>query len=107
MNPGGVRSSILYADSAGGEAPGQVTYGELFTVQPFGNSLVTLSLTGAQIKEMLEQQWSGINATAPKVLLPSEGFTYSWSASAPAGSKVDADSMLSTACRSSRPPPTG
>ena len=93
MNPGGVRSPILYAASAGGEAPGEVTYGELFTVQPFGNSLVTMSLTGAQIKEMLEQQWSGNNATAPKVLLPSEGFTYSWSASAPAGSKVDASSM--------------
>ena len=93
MNPGGVRAPILYDASAGGEAPGQVTYGELFTVQPFGNSLVTLTLTGAQIKEMLEQQWSGNNATAPKVLLPSAGVTYSWSASAPAGSRVDASSI--------------
>lgn len=93
MNPGGVRAPILYDSSAGGEAPGKVTYGELFTVQPFGNSLVTLTLTGAQIKEMLEEQWSGNNAAAPKVLLPSAGFTYSWSSSAPAEDRVDPSSI--------------
>ena len=50
MNPGGIRGELLYARSPGGEAAGQVTYGELFDVQPFGNSLVVKTCTGAQIK---------------------------------------------------------
>ncbi|WP_026585008.1 bifunctional 2',3'-cyclic-nucleotide 2'-phosphodiesterase/3'-nucleotidase [Bacillus sp. J33] len=48
MNSGGVRASI---------DAGDITWKEAFTVQPFGNDLVTLTLTGAQIKELFEQQW--------------------------------------------------
>lgn len=59
MNIGGVRADMIYTNSAGGEAPGQITYGEAFTVQPFGNSLVTKTLTGAQIRSVLEQQFAG------------------------------------------------
>jgi len=60
MNPGGIRTDVRVADvSSGGEAPGEVTYGEAFTVQPFGNSLVTKTMTGAQIRSLLEQQWAG------------------------------------------------
>ena len=59
MNPGGIRASLTFANSPGGEAPGQVTYGEVFTVQPFNNLVVTVTLTGAQLKEVLEQQWAG------------------------------------------------
>ena len=81
MNPGGIRTDLLYAPS-GAEAPGEVTYEEIFTVQPFGNSLVTLTLTGAQIDTLLEQQFCGGNATAVKVLQPSVGFAYSYSAAA-------------------------
>ena len=86
MNPGGVRADLTYASSAAGEGDGVVTYGELFTVQPFGNSLVTMTLTGAQIDQMLEQQFCGINSPANngffRVLLPSAGFHYTWSQSA-------------------------
>jgi 5'-nucleotidase len=89
MNPGGIRSDLLFANSPGGEAAGQVTYGELFTVQPFGNSLVVKTCTGAQIKALLEQQ---IFPTT-RILQVSSGFTYSFSASAPAGSRVDASSI--------------
>ncbi len=71
MNPGGVR-----ADFAG---DGEVTYGDAFSVQPFGNSLVTMTLTGAQLEEMLKQQWC--DQTSPRILLPSEGVTYTWDAS--------------------------
>ena len=85
MNPGGVRADLLYASSSAGEGDGVVTYGELFTVQPFGNSLVTMTLTGAQIDRMLEQQFCGLNSpnatpTAGffKVLLPSAGLHYTW-----------------------------
>ena len=80
MNPGGVRADLLFAGSAAGEGDGVVTYGELFTVQPFGNSLVTMTLTGAQIERMLEEQFCGLNSpnTTPtpgffKVLLPVGG----------------------------------
>lgn len=78
MNPGGVRADLSYAGSSVGEGDGVVTYGEAFTVQPFGNSLVTLSLTGAQIERVLEEQFCGINRSFPRVLLPSAGFHYTW-----------------------------
>ena len=89
MNPGGIRADLLYLAS-GSEADGEVTYGEAFTVQPFGNSLVTMSLTGAQIDTLLEQQFQGCGTqTANRVLQVSAGFTYSWSLSAPACNRVD------------------
>lgn len=89
MNPGGIRtdSGFVFASSSVGEGDGNVTYGEAFAVQPFGNSLVTMTLTGAQIDTLLEQQWVG--QTSPRILQVSEGFAYSWSASAPNGEKVD------------------
>ena len=60
MNPGGIRQDLRVGDvSSGGEAPGQVTYGEAFSVQPFGNSLVTKTMTGDQIRRLLEQQFPG------------------------------------------------
>ena len=79
MNPGGVRAALTFASSPVGEGDGVVTYGEAFTVQPFGNSLVTMTLTGAQIEAVLEQQFCGLNdGTALKVLLPSAGIHYTW-----------------------------
>jgi 5'-nucleotidase len=60
MNPGGIRADLLAsAISSGGEAVGEVTYGEAFTVQPFGNSLVTKTMTGDQLHRVLEQQFTG------------------------------------------------
>jgi 5'-nucleotidase len=88
MNPGGIRASLTYAAS-GAEAPGEVTYGEVFTVQPFNNLVVTQTFTGAQLKDVLEQQFAGFGGqTTQRILQPSAGFTYTWSASAAAGSKV-------------------
>jgi 5'-nucleotidase len=81
MNPGGIRADLTYAAS-GAEGDGNVTYAEAFTVQPFGNSLVTMTLTGAQIELMLEQQFCGTNAGAARVLQPSAGFAYTWDAAA-------------------------
>ncbi len=48
MNSGGIRADMK---------AGELTYGDIFTVQPFSNVVVTQSLTGAQIKQALEQQW--------------------------------------------------
>ena len=57
MNQGGIRDNIQFAKS-GTEADGELTYGEAFAVHPFGNSLVTMTLTGAQIDALLEQQFN-------------------------------------------------
>ncbi|CAN5117265.1 hypothetical protein BH18ACT5_BH18ACT5_17060 [soil metagenome] len=92
MNPGGIRTAdgFIFAGSPAGEGDGFVTYGEAFAVQPFGNSLVTMTLTGAQIEALLEQQFRTAGNT---ILQVSAGFAYSWSASAPIGSKVDPASI--------------
>ena len=65
MNAGGIRADLLYASSPAGEGDGNVTYGEAFMVQPFGNSLVTMTLNGAQIDALLEQQFTGGIGIAP------------------------------------------
>ena len=77
MNIGGVRQDLIFTNSAGGEAPGQVTYGEAFTVQPFGNSLVTKTMTGAQIRSVLEQQFVGCGGqTTQRIMQVSSTFKY-------------------------------
>jgi 2',3'-cyclic-nucleotide 2'-phosphodiesterase (5'-nucleotidase family) len=83
MNPGGIRADLV--PTAGGD----VTYGSAFAVQPFNNYDVSMDMTGQQIYDLLEQQFSGPNAgSASKVLQVSEGFAYSYRVSAPPGSKV-------------------
>lgn len=85
MNAGGIREDFLVSDIYGTEAPGVVTYGEMFMVQPFGNAMVTMSLTGTQIDQALEAQWIGVNPVpGNKLLQVSHGFTYSYSAAAAA-----------------------
>jgi 5'-nucleotidase len=93
MNDGGIRAGL---------AGGQVTFGELYTAQPFGNSLVTMTLTGAQIKTALEEQFKGCVLGAPAAkdarasdasLQVSQGFSYAWSPAGAACSKVDAASI--------------
>jgi 5'-nucleotidase len=80
MNPGGIRADLRVNDiSSGGEAPGEVTYGEAFTVQPFGNSLVTKTMTGDMIRRLLQQQFQGCGGTAPatgRILQISVTFKY-------------------------------
>jgi len=76
MNPGGIRADL--------EA-GEVTWGDLFTIQPFGNDLVSMDLTGAQIKLLLEQQW--LNQTSARILKTS-GLIYSWDGARPVGDRV-------------------
>ncbi|GAA4688769.1 bifunctional metallophosphatase/5'-nucleotidase [Phytohabitans rumicis] len=89
MNPGGIRAPLTFANSPGGEAPGDVTYGECFTVQPFNNLVATQTLTGALLKEVLEQQFVGFGGqTVQRILQVSAGFTYSWDSTQAPGSKV-------------------
>ncbi len=84
MNPGGIRADL---------PAGDVTYNAAFTVQPFGNSLVTMTLTGAQIEQVLEQQVWPTTDDEGTVLQVSAGFRYSWSAARPAGDRVDPASI--------------
>lgn len=87
MNPGGIRADLPFA--ASGKVDGNVTYGEAFTVQPFGNSLVTLTLTGAQLYAVLEQQWGAVQPF-PRMLQVSNGFTYSHSFPLPLNANLTA-----------------
>jgi len=93
MNPGGIRADLLAASiSSGGEAVGEVTYGEAFTVQPFGNSLVTKTMTGAQIRSLLEQQFAGCGGqTVGRTLQISASLKYEQSATALPASPSAAD----------------
>lgn len=61
---------------------------DAFAAQPFGNALVVLTLTGAQLMQVLEQQFTGANAARPRLLQPSEGFGWAWRARARNGMHV-------------------
>ena len=89
MNVGGVRASLPMAPVAG-EGVGNITYAEAYAVAPFGNLLNTITMTGAQIKAVLEQQYrvSGAGVASTLSINVSEGFTYTWTAGNAAGSKV-------------------
>ncbi len=85
MNPGGVRSDLTYLDSTG-EGDGVVTYGEAFTFQPFGNTVLTFAMTGAQIVSVLEEQCQPAGSSRPFLHLGvSDGFTYDLSKTITAG----------------------
>jgi len=84
-NPGGVRIDIPK------RADGTVSYADVFSSQPFRNQLVTLTLTGAQIKNALEQQW--LDPKRPRILQVSKGFSYAWDNARPFGERVLADRM--------------
>jgi len=95
-NPGGVRSDLLFTT-----ANGVVTYGDLLTVAPFSNDLITVDLTGAQIIRLLEQQWEAANCAAKtgingcgRMLQPSAQLTYSWDANQPQGAASGQGSRL-------------
>ena len=86
INPGGVRADLIYQNG------GQVTFGDLLTVAPFGNILATADLTGAALVRLLEQQWEAPNCAAKtgangcgRMLQPSSTFSYTWDAAQPAG----------------------
>jgi 5'-nucleotidase len=68
VNPGIVRAGL---------PAGTITYGRAFTSQPFGTTLVTLTMSGSQIQELLKQQWCGRNS--PNILQPSANVRYTWS----------------------------
>jgi 5'-nucleotidase len=85
-NPGGIRSDVTRKDD------GAVSYADVFAAQPFRNQLVTMTLTGQQIKQALEQQWT--DPKRPRILQVSKGFSYSWDNGKPDGERILAESMM-------------
>ena len=90
MNPGGIRADLVYAKDPNNtdDADGRVLFSEAFTVQPFNNYLVSMTLTGQDIYDLLTQQVTGPNATAKKTLQVSEGFTYTMTSAGPVDGSV-------------------
>lgn len=87
MNQGGMRMDLILD-----EGQAQVNYGQVATVQPFNNTLTLLTLTGAQLRELLEQQWQdGGMGFYP--LQPSASLTYRWDVSRPKGQRVLPESL--------------
>jgi 2',3'-cyclic-nucleotide 2'-phosphodiesterase (5'-nucleotidase family) len=87
MNRSGVRGGGL---TRGGD----VTFGRAYVVQPTNAFLVSMSMTGQQIIDLLNEQWSGANAgTHRQFLQVSDGFSYRWQ-STPSGPVLDASSVL-------------
>ncbi|WP_283138805.1 bifunctional metallophosphatase/5'-nucleotidase [Rhizohabitans arisaemae] len=89
MNPGGVRSDLNHAQS-GSEGDGVVTYGEAFTVQPFNNLMGVVTMTGAQLDALLEQQFQPqpTGTILERILSPSSSLRYTINRSQPVGSRV-------------------
>ncbi|WP_298740595.1 choice-of-anchor I family protein [uncultured Microbacterium sp.] len=83
MNPGGLRADLIKTGD------GTVTVRDVANVQPFANTLVTVNLTGAQLKAVLEEQWQPDGSSRPKLHLGvSEGFAYTFDPTAPRGERI-------------------
>jgi len=102
MNDGGIRAGVPFKGTVAGIPDGKVTFGELYTAQPFGNELVTMTLNGAQIKTALEEQFKGCALGVPAgedartsddLMQVSAGFSYTWSKAGGPCSKVDPASI--------------
>ncbi len=88
MNAGGVRNPGFV--SANASYPYDLTYGDAFTAQPFGNSLVTMTLTAQQLKDVLEQQFANCNGqgSANRIMQISNGLKYTWNAAGTCGTRI-------------------
>lgn len=88
MNLGGMRMDIVLD-----EGQEQVNYAQVASVQPFNNSLSILTLSGVQLRQLLEQQWQdGSMGFYP--LQPSASLTYRWDSSRPRGQRILAESLM-------------
>ncbi|MFI1993130.1 ExeM/NucH family extracellular endonuclease [Actinoplanes sp. NPDC020271] len=88
MNPGGLRTDLLKGDD------GVITYSEAYAVQPFSNDMVTKTLSGAEIKQVLEEQWQPATASRPILHLGvSKGLTYQYDPNAAKNSHIVASTL--------------
>ncbi|HEU4705105.1 MAG TPA: bifunctional metallophosphatase/5'-nucleotidase [Sphingomicrobium sp.] len=85
MNGTGVRTDLVP------DPRGNVRFGQIFDMQPFGNGLVVLSLTGEQVRRMLEQQFGADSyppGARPALMVPSAGFRFDYDLSRPRGRRI-------------------
>jgi 5'-nucleotidase len=85
INTGGARTDLVP------RSHGSITYGDIFAIEPFGNTLVVRTYSGAQLKSLLEQQFedrSGKGALRPSTLVPSANFHFAYDLSRPEGSHI-------------------
>nr|WP_298683595.1 bifunctional UDP-sugar hydrolase/5'-nucleotidase [uncultured Dongia sp.] len=94
-NPGGIRQDLPSDSTKGDPTKGlAVSLGDLFAVQPFGNNLVAMDVTGAQLQLLLEQQWVGQpEDRKPRILQISAGFSYCYDDARAEGEKILAETM--------------
>lgn len=89
MNPGGLRANLLYAASGELDPAGNLTFREAANVQPFANTLFTMTLSGAQLRAVLEEQWQPAGASRPFLKLGvSSTFEYDYDPTKPAGERI-------------------
>ncbi|CAA9350816.1 MAG: 5'-nucleotidase [uncultured Nocardioidaceae bacterium] len=93
MNPGGIRADLIENEA------GDITYGAAFTVQPFNNFVVSMDLTGEQIRRVLNQQWNGENEGDEQQILQVSGLEYTWDESdaaqpTPAGAEEGPNALV-------------
>jgi 5'-nucleotidase len=93
MNPGGIRADIVANGARSTADAADVTYRDLHNVQPFGNLLTVSTMTGEMIRRLLEQQFDNPRPDANEILQVSNGFTYRYRLKAPAGRRVDPESI--------------
>lgn len=93
MNPGGIRADLLVPPGGG-----NVTYGQLFKVQPGGNFLVVKPITGRQVRDLLEQRFAQADVEyEPRIMPVSAGFAYFYDLSKPKRKRIRAMSLHGTA----------
>lgn len=89
MNPGGLRANLLYASSGANDPVGNLTFREAANVQPFANTLVVMTLTGDQLRSVLEQQWQPAGSSRPFLKLGvSSTLEYDYDPTKPAGERI-------------------
>ncbi|WP_053204547.1 5'-nucleotidase C-terminal domain-containing protein [Jiangella muralis] len=95
MNPGGLRADMEFASTGENDPDGNVTYQEAALVQPFANTLVTTTLTGEQIAQVLEEQWQPAGASRPFLKLGvSRELTYTYDPAAAPGERITSMSLV-------------
>lgn len=85
INTGGARTDLVP------RADGSVTYADIFSLEPFGNTLVVSTFAGAELKALLEQQFAtenGRTGLRPSTLVPSANFHFAYDLSRPEGDRI-------------------
>jgi 5'-nucleotidase len=101
---GGAQIALMNVSGARGDlvprADGSLNFAQLFALQPFGNGLIVQTLTGAQLKALLEQQFT--DPADPTMMVPSAGFAFTYDLARPAGQRVVAMTLNGKAIEPAR-----